>query len=148
VTNHLFKIGLLIYFASFFLMAVGHSDGLGRPAPGYYCAFVALFLSWTTTPLSHGGPFENRSFEYLAVLVTGLINPFLIVYLILIFRERNFQLARVLRVIVPLMIPFSWVVFHYESFYPREGHILWITGILLILFSAVNQVPSGRGVIR
>jgi hypothetical protein len=120
----LFRIGLSIYVVSFFLMAVGHSDGMGGPAPGYYCAFAALFLPWTSTPFSRRGPFENRTFEYLAVLITGLINPLLVAYLILAFRRRNFRLLRALRIAVPLMIPFSWVVFQYEQYYPREGHIL------------------------
>src|ERR1700722_19272740 len=127
-------MGLSIYVVSFFLMAVGHTDGVGRPAPGYYCAFTALVLPWTATPLSHGGPFENRFFEYLAVLITGMVNPLVFAYLILVFRGRNLRLVKARRIIVPLMIPLSWVVFHYERYYPREGHILWIAGILLILF--------------
>jgi len=139
VTNRLFKIGFLIYLISFFLAAIGHSDGIGRPAPGYYCAFTALVLPWTATPISHGGPFENRFFEYLAVFISGMVNPFVFVYSILVFRGRNLRLVKALRVIVPLMIPFSWVIFHYEFYYPREGHFLWIAGILLILFSPVNQ---------
>jgi hypothetical protein len=120
-------------------MAVGHSDGMGRPAPGYYCALAALVLPWTSTPLSHGGAFENRPLEYLAVLVTGLINPVLIVYMILVMLRRSFQLAKILKFMVLLMVPFSWVIFHYEDYYPREGHFLWITGILLSLFSTMNQ---------
>jgi hypothetical protein len=33
------------------------------------------------------------------------------------------------------MIPFSWLIFHYENLFPREGHDLWIIGIvLLVLF--------------
>jgi hypothetical protein len=135
-------IGLSIYVVSFFLVAIGHSDGLGRPVPGYDCAFFALALPLTATPLSHGGPFENRFFEYLAVLITGMVNPLVVVYLILVFRERNLRLVKALRIIVPLMIPFSWVVFHYEQYYPREGHVLWIAGILLILFSTADQIPS------
>ena len=123
-------------------MAIGHSDGLGRPVRGYYCAFSALVLPWAGAPLSHGGAFEGRFLEYLAVLAVGLVNPLLVIYLILEFLHRNLRLASVLRFVVPLMIPFSWVVFHYEHFYPREGHVLWIVGILLILFSTVNQIRN------
>lgn len=36
---------------------------------------------------------------------------------------------------VLLMIPFCWVVFHYEDFSFREGHIVWIFGMVLTLFS-------------
>jgi hypothetical protein len=35
------------------------------------------------------------------------------------------------------MIPFSWVIFHYENYCPREGHFLWILGMLLVLVSGL-----------
>jgi len=33
------------------------------------------------------------------------------------------------------MIPFCWIVFYNERLYPREGHILWVAGMVLALFS-------------
>ncbi len=59
----------------------------------------------------------------------------------------------VLRIVVILMIPFCWVVFHYESLHPREGHFVWIIGMLLVLFSpelakSLGMVPeTGRELI-
>jgi hypothetical protein len=30
---------------------------------------------------------------------------------------------------------FCWIVCYHEHAYPREGHVLWITSMLLALFS-------------
>jgi hypothetical protein len=41
-----------------------------------------------------------------------------------------------------LMIPCCWVVFHDEKLYPREGHFVWIIGMLLVLFSSTRTLTS------
>jgi hypothetical protein len=41
----------------------------------------------------------------------------------------------ILRTITLVMIPFCWIVFYDEHAYPREGHVLWIAGMVLALFS-------------
>jgi len=41
----------------------------------------------------------------------------------------------ILRIVVLLMMPFCWVVFHDHESYPREGHFLWLFGMVLVVFS-------------
>jgi hypothetical protein len=46
-----------------------------------------------------------------------------------------------------MMIPFCWIVFHYENLSPRLGHFLWILGMLLVLFAnkiSTDRVPSSN----
>jgi hypothetical protein len=40
------------------------------------------------------------------------------------------------------MIPCCWIVFHYEDLFPREGHILWVAAMLLMLFSSTLPMRS------
>jgi hypothetical protein len=134
-------IGLLIYAASFLLVAVADFDRTTSVARGYYCAFVAFVLPLRATPMQTGGPFADRPLEYFSVLISGLINPVFLIYVALASAERTGRAIRALRVIVPLMIPFCWVVFHYERYDPREGHFLWILGMLLVLYS--DRLASG-----
>jgi hypothetical protein len=46
--------------------------------------------------------------------------------------DRSFAAARIA---VLVTIPFSWMVFVLLPVLPREGHVLWVTGMLLALFS-------------
>jgi hypothetical protein len=128
-------VGLSIYVASFFLLAVGDFEGLAGPVRGYSCAEVALL-----SPFSKDGPslLHEKPIEYLSLLGSGLINPvFLTTFFLQLFRARPRAIV-VLRNLTILMIPLCWMVFRYEHFYPREGHVLWIVGMLLTLFAMSN----------
>jgi hypothetical protein len=136
-------VGLSIYVASFFLLAVGDFEGLAGPVRGYSCAEVALL-----SPFSEDGRsiLREKPVEYFSLLGSGLINlVFLTTFFLQLFKVRS-QAIVVLRNLTILMIPLCWVVFRYERFYPREGHILWIVGMLLTLFAMSNlqvKVPKG-----
>ena len=47
-----------------------------------------------------------------------------------------------LKFVLISMIPFCWVVFYSFEIYPREGHVLWVIGMLLVLFASWKQVPK------
>jgi hypothetical protein len=83
----------------------------------------------------HGVPSIGRPLEYLSFLISGWTNIIFLGVLSFSFAERTRRTFAVLRIIVVLMIPFSWVVFDYEELYPREGYFVWIIGMLLALFS-------------
>jgi hypothetical protein len=130
----LFWTGLALYGASFLLVAV---VGTG-PGRGYSCAFQSIFLSladvWAR--LTKRPPYLTQDLlESFALLVSGLINFAFLLYVLVIRLKPNDWAVIALRLAVPLMIPFCWIVFYYEDFYPREGHFLWILGMLLVLFS-------------
>ena len=131
-------VGLSIYVISFFLLAASDFGRLTGPLHGYFCAMYALFspLSEDGRPLLHENPIE-----YFSLLSSGLINPlFLTTLLLQLFRVRP-QVIVFLRTLTVLIIPLTWIVFHHEGYYPREGYFLWMVGILLTLF-AISQLPG------
>ncbi|MGO9591890.1 MAG: hypothetical protein ACLP3K_17820 [Candidatus Acidiferrales bacterium] len=137
--RYILWIGLSLYAVSFFLIAIADSSpGIGLR--GYQCANNTFFAPW-----DHDTTFDSR-LDFLATLISGWINPaFLIAAALSVFGQR-LRLVAALRIVVLLMIPFCWIVFHYESLYPREGHFVWIIGMLLVLFS--RELSRGDDRIR
>ena len=132
-----------MYVASFSLWAVEDFGWMASPVRGWICAEYALF-----SPFSEDGrsALHEKPIEYFSILGSGLINPlFLTTFFLRLFRVRPWAVI-VLRNLTILMIPLSWVVFRYEHFYPREGHILWLAGMLLTLFamSSVQLKPPNE----
>jgi hypothetical protein len=121
-----------MYVASFFLLTIGDFGRVVGPLRGYFCAALALIY-----PFSEDGRslFHEKPVEYFAFLGSGLINPvFLTTFFLHLFRVR-LRVHVVLRNLTILMIPLCWIVFQYERFYPREGYVLWVLGMLLTLFA-------------
>jgi hypothetical protein len=136
-------IGLTLYAGSFFLMAVGHFHG--SPLPGYYCAWIALMFPWGQNLFGHQGLFENQFLDYLGVLLSGSINPTFLVAALFVFLRPSARTTRLLAIAVLAMIPFCWIVFYYHDMYPREGHVVWIAGMLLVLREALrSQIRPAR----
>jgi hypothetical protein len=129
----IFWTGLVIYAASFFLTAVGPS---AHPIRGYFCAAFTLVEPFQSSPWRHGGVYDGRPLEYISVIVSGWANPIFIAYAFLACAGLPGILVRISRGFTVAMIPFSWIVFHYEHFYPREGHFLWVAGMMTALFAS------------
>jgi hypothetical protein len=126
--RHVLWIGLSLYGLSFFLVAVKDSS-FGITMRGYECALNTFFGPWEPDAHSYG------RFSFLSLLISGWINPVFLITAIFVWFSRLQPVITVLRIVVVLMIPFCWVVFHYEGVYPREGHFVWVIGMLLVLFS-------------
>jgi hypothetical protein len=93
------------FSASFFVLLsalVGAGVG-GGSLLGYQCAGLAPLLPWTDVGKSLLG---KRPLMYLAIFLSGLINPLLIVTMILGTRERFRDLFAILRNTVLGMVPF------------------------------------------
>jgi hypothetical protein len=129
--------GIGVYTTSFFFWAVGDFMSTANPLRGYYCATFALLYPW------RDGKFllPERPLEYFSLLISGWINPIFVITLVSSFFKEMRSIFIILRNLTVLMIPFCWVVFHYENFYPREGHIFWIAGMLLTLFVISERNP-------
>ena len=138
----LFRLGLVIYVLSFFLVATGDPKGPTGRMWGFECAYLAVELTLTSTPFSPASADYIPPFLYLSILISGLINFAFLGHTTLAFLKRKPRAARVLKFALLSMIPFCWVVFHSLEVYPREGHVLWVIGILLVLFSSWKQVPK------
>lgn len=133
--------GLTIYVVSFFLWATGDRIPTASPLRGYFCAYFALLFPWGR---DGWGFLHDRPFEYFSLLISGWINPLFLGAVVVGFWIPRSSAAFVLRVLTSLSIPFCWVVFAYEGFYPREGHILWIAGMVLTLVAAWLAKPAGE----
>jgi hypothetical protein len=132
--RELVRIGWIFYVSSFFLTAVGPSDS--RPIRGYDCAYVTLFFSWEQARIwLRGIPSISNPSDYISTLVSGWINPVFLIAVALTSFKRSEPFARVAAIIVILMIPSCWIVFYNHNLYPREGHVVWIAGMVLVLWS-------------
>lgn len=131
----LFWTGLALYAVSFFLVAVSAGDFSGGiDARGYVCAWVMLMYPFEAArALLH--PSISALVAYLSGAIAGLINP---VFIVAAVRRSD-----VLRTVLLIMIPFCWIVFFREHDYPREGHLLWIIGMLFVLFSVSARTRQG-----
>ena len=134
----LFYSGLLLYAASFFLLATGSfPPGDGRML-GFLCAFYAFALpiELGTKALFHNVPMPIDPVAYLSLLIAGWINPVFVVTAFLSLTQTHQRLVAVLKAAVVLMILFTLLFFAtFKMFYPREGYFAWLVGMLLALFS-------------
>ncbi|MGB8521713.1 MAG: hypothetical protein WCD43_01990 [Candidatus Acidiferrales bacterium] len=115
---------------------------------GYECAYLAVKITLTDLPFSPNSSFAATSapvFVYLSTLISGLINPVFLIYVTLTSLKRAPPTARALKFVLLSMIPFCWVVFYFLEVYPREGHVLWVISMLLVLLSSWKQV-SGQAI--
>jgi hypothetical protein len=128
----LFWVGLLIYAFSFALVALVDRDWGGGLIRGLRAAVLSLWVPLAFHPLQSDWPFRDMKVEYVALLISGLINPLFVTTLIL---RRNKQAITVLRIFLLLMFPFCWAVFYCHPLHPREGYFFWLFGMLLTLFS-------------
>jgi len=126
----LFWLGFLLYVIAFFLPAV-FETGVA-PLRGYYCALITLVQVWTREGWSL---LREEPFNYISLAISGWINPLFLVSAILIPIRKAQRAVGILRTMILVMIPVCWIVFHNVKVRPREGHFLWVMGMVLVLFS-------------
>ena len=128
----LLRIGIGAYLVSFLLVAISVGTR------GHGCAIVALLGPFIALDVPSGAGavqfFDGNPFGYVALFVSGLVNIAFPLAMFLKFKgyDRSFAAARIA---VLVTIPFSWMVFVLLPVLPREGHVLWVCGMLLALFS-------------
>jgi hypothetical protein len=120
-------LGLILYGIAFFLPACS-VGGSGGDAPdilkGYTCAWVTLMNTFSA---------EAWHSSYFLAVLSGWINPLLVLYLIFLLFPIFRWPRRVAAVLIALFVAGTWVFFKMLSIAPLTGHILWVVGILLIL---------------
>jgi hypothetical protein len=133
--DKMFWLGLLMYAGSFFLIAVVSSVDSAVTERGYACAYITLWYGWSAAKSFSHAP-ASTLIQLFLIVVAGLINP---VFMLAAIRPSN-----ILRVCLLSMIPFSWTVLYFSSptLYPREGHFLWVIGMLLVLFFGKKSVSQ------
>jgi hypothetical protein len=135
-----YGIGLILYVTSFFLPAA--TTGL----PGYWAAYVTgIAAMGITKDLLHGVHSTEPISVNLAILYSALVNPLFLLYAAAApFKPRDPTVAFI-RIVLPLLLPFSWVVFDYKDFHPSSGYWVWNLGILVVLSSGLRK-PSAPAV--
>jgi hypothetical protein len=119
-------VGLMAYAVSFLLLAVGQLRG-------YFCAELALLYPWG----SDGRILlREKPLEFFSLLTSGWVNPLFLAATAVGFWRPRSTASVILTVLTVLSIPACWVVFYYEGFHAREGHVLWIAGMVLTLAAA------------
>jgi hypothetical protein len=125
-----FYVGFGLYLLSFFLPAVNWF----APMPGWLCAWMSLW-AWA------GGGLRDQSWVVpmfagsVLGFLGGLINPLAILYAVLRGRNAAVKLRRSLCTTILWCIPFSWLCLLVLKMEVRVGHIAWIAGLLLMIFS-------------
>jgi len=121
-------VGFCVYVWAFFLPACRQVAAPGGDAPevyrGYICAGITLVNSFSREMW--------HSKEFLAIL-SGWINPLLLLYLVFLLFPRFFWPRRIVAVAILAFMAGTWVFFDLYPMVPLVGHVLWIAGILLIL---------------
>jgi hypothetical protein len=143
-SRSLLRIGIGAYAVSFCLVAEYAARRLG-----IQCALAALLGPFIALGIPSGADefFDGNPFGYVALFVSGLVNIAFPLAMFLKFRQyqRAFAAARIA---VLVTIPFSWLVFVLLPDIPREGHVAWVAGMLLALFSeeiAARRRTSSSG---
>src|ERR1017187_2731246 len=121
-----FYLGLVVYLVSFFLPAVEQPS----PMSGWMCAYLSLW-AWLNKPLW-------------MCFFAGIINPLAIAFVVLRHRNRAPKTRRVIALAVLACIPITWLFLSDMELGIRVGHVVWIAGLLLILFPARTLWPTVR----
>lgn len=121
-----FYLGLGLYVFSFFLPAVDQPS----PMPGWMCAYLSLW-AWFNKQLW-------------LCLFAGIINPLVLAYVVLRFRDRAPRACKILALAVLGCIPVTWLFLSSMELGIRVGHVVWIASLFLMLFPVQTFWPSLR----
>jgi len=125
---------MLLFVASFFLTAVNNiNEPNASGVPGYLCAFMAIEVPWGPVGANM---LSNEPLKFLAILLSGWINPIFLIAMILLLWKRTRRLGAFLRIVVLIILPSCWIVFSSERIRPRAGYFLWTIAIVMALFSS------------
>jgi hypothetical protein len=81
---------------------------------------------------------------WVALFVTGLINPVFIATFANVLNDRQHAVS-ILRIVLVVMILCCGIVFYTFGMYPREGFLIWVLGMLLIVSSQeLGRATGGR----
>jgi hypothetical protein len=154
----MFWAGLVIYAASYYLIAVKDYRFTDHGVPvfreGYNCALMAvvglpelLALAPPGSNRSGMSPYTDHVLAFLSVVFMFFINPAFIIFVVIQLTTQTKGLLLFLKSLVLCSIPMSWIFFFYEHWQPRGGHVLWVLGMLMVLFAGrpyILEVPNRR----
>lgn len=123
-------VGICIFVAAFFLLAVGVTSTSSNIIYGWECAKIAI----QATPALFEKPDPDMPLYVNPLLaMSGWINPLVLLYVSFCFAPKFFRVRRILAVAILVCMVATWILFILMTLYPLIGHFLWIGGALLIL---------------
>ncbi|MGB8261887.1 MAG: hypothetical protein WCE75_16105 [Terracidiphilus sp.] len=131
--------GFLLFAAAFALPAIrvpqqdpGQVPGQDTQ-PGWVCAAFATAANGGLSHIADAGAKGADPVAAVALVLSGWVNPLLLLYLFLCLWPRVVRVRRVLAVFLLVCIAASWVFFVRAGFTPLIGHFLWVAGVLIAL---------------
>ena len=125
-------LGYFVFLAAFFLPAI-REPAHPETYKGAFCAWVTLINSFNP---------EFLKSKYLLAILSGWINPLMILYIGFLFSARLRAARRVIAAIIVGFILCTWVFFYLAPMIPLIGHFLWIAGILMILAGELTSAAA------
>lgn len=132
-------VGFCVYVLAFFLPAVRDKVSDGAPFSsatvykGWFCAFVTLMNTFSRDVWSTSG---------LLAILSGWINPLVLIYLVLLVRGNYVWPRRIVALVIVAFMIATWIYFAVDSLVPLIGHVLWIAGALMILAGEVVSLAA------
>jgi len=129
-------LGIAVFVIAFLLPAcrLGPDAPGSNIFPGWKCASVALTETTALFGKAVTWPIPE---PVVLVVLSGWINPIILLVLILSVVPRVSIVRRFMGVIVLISMVGTWVFFAQEKLTPLIGHFLWIAGAILILLPEV-----------
>ena len=145
--------GCAIFALAFFLPAVEQAvpkTGRGTDLmTGWICAWWAFLPTIILVSQPGARAFTNDRLIEITLLLSGWVNPLLLIYLFLSFWTRFIWARRALSAAILLCVVSTWIFLARSEFRPQIGHVLWIAGIFAILapevFQSVSTGPAPDG---
>lgn len=135
--------GIALFVAAFFLPAVrdAHTASGTVPLPmsGWVCATVAISASAGIPHLASGTGQAKDLPGALCLILSGWVNPLMLMYLVFCIWRKFVRIRRVLAVAILLCFIATWVFLIEAPMVPLIGHFLWVAGALMILFGEVSS---------
>jgi hypothetical protein len=141
--------GTVLFVVAFFLPAVRDAHSTGGPGSppmsGWMCATVAMSASAGIPHLASGTTQGKELLGILCLILSGWVNPLVLLYLFLCIWRKLVWIRRVLAAAILICFVASWVFLFKAPMIPLIGHFLWVAGALMILFGEVSgSFPTER----
>jgi len=139
--------GIAVFVVAFFLPAVRDphttSGPVSIPMSGWMCATVAISASAGILHLASGTTQGKDLLGACCLILSGWVNPLVILYLFFCIWRKFVLIRRVLAVAILICFVATWVFFVKAPMVPLIGHFLWVAGALMILVGEVaGSIPT------
>jgi hypothetical protein len=124
-------VGFLMAAVAFALPAVKSAGSGSGPYSGWLCAVTAATAtgSLIRSGLSPG----SDAFGSLCLVLSGWVNPLVVIYLLFLLSERFRMARRVTAAAILVCLIATWIFLAMAPMVPLVGHFLWVGGIFMML---------------